>query len=151
MPEPFELLDAAMNERRLQLRMNWQQVAETAGISYTALRAIRRGDYRPTELTSHRLDDALQWEPGSVQAVMRGEPPRSREDRAGSPPTPATSPTPALSPDQETVRRVVRATARELGLKPDELDELMILVRKDLERMSDSGGNVDGSGGRRAG
>lgn len=41
-------------------------------MSYTALRAIRRGEYRPTELTALALDEALQWEPGSVYAVLGG-------------------------------------------------------------------------------
>ena len=42
--KPHERLDEAMNQRRLELRLNWRQLADAAGISYTALRAIRRGD-----------------------------------------------------------------------------------------------------------
>lgn len=74
MPRPHERLDRAMNERRLQLRprLNWRQVAEAANISYTALRAIRRGAYRPAELTALALDEALQWGHGSVYALLDG-------------------------------------------------------------------------------
>ena len=72
MPEPHERLDRAMNRRRLDLRMNWVEVAKAADISYAALRAIRRGDYRPTELTARGIDQALEWEPGSTVAILAG-------------------------------------------------------------------------------
>lgn len=80
--EPFERLDEAMNRRRLTLRMNWRQVADAAEISYTALRAIRRGEYRPTELTAQALDHALQWAPGSVYAILDGGDPTPLEAQA---------------------------------------------------------------------
>lgn len=72
MSEPYERLDSAMNARRLDLRMNWREVSTAAGISYEALRGIRRGDYRPSELTARALDDALRWERGSVEAILAG-------------------------------------------------------------------------------
>jgi hypothetical protein len=72
MPEPHERLNEAMNERRLELRMNWREVAQAAQISYEALRAIRRGGYRPTELTARGVDEALRWASGSVYAILAG-------------------------------------------------------------------------------
>jgi len=79
--EPHERLAQAMNERRLELtpRLNWRQVATAAGISYEALRAIRRGDYRPSENTAAALDDALRWERGSVEAILDGGTPTPRQ------------------------------------------------------------------------
>lgn len=79
MPEPFERLDEAMGRRRLELRLNWRQMAERAGCSYTALRAIRRGEYRPAELTALGIDDALGWAHGSVYAILDGGEPTLRE------------------------------------------------------------------------
>jgi len=139
MAEPFQQLDDAMNRRRVQLRMNWREVADAAGISYTALRAIRKGEYRPAELTARRLDDALQWMPGSVYAILAGGEPTAMENTerqpstgAQSPPLPPATPPDLLSP-QEALRRAVRATARELGVTPSGVDEVMQLVRQDLE------------------
>ncbi len=75
MSEPHERLNEAMNRRRLDLRMNWREVSTAAGVSYEALRSIRRGDYRPSEITARALDDALQWPHGTVEAVLEGAPP----------------------------------------------------------------------------
>lgn len=72
--EPHERLSAAMNERRLDLGLQWRELSQGAGISDEALRAIRRGDYRPSELTARRLDDQLQWSRGTVMAVLDGRP-----------------------------------------------------------------------------
>lgn len=129
--KPFERLDEAMNQRRLQLRMNWRELAEAADISYTALRAIRRGSYRPTELTAQDLDAALQWAPGSVHAILdggqptavgaEGAPDRTREPRPDSSVAPAaTSP---LEQELELASRLMAAQVKELGLSPDEAAE----------------------------
>lgn len=72
MGTPHERLDAAMNERRLDLRMKWRKVADGAGVSYEALRAIRKGEYHPSELTRRGIDDTLRWKPGSVADVLAG-------------------------------------------------------------------------------
>lgn len=72
MPEPHERLEEAMKARRLDLRMNWRELAEAAHISYEALRSIRRGDYRPSDITARDLDDALQWERGGVLGLLDG-------------------------------------------------------------------------------
>lgn len=135
MTEPFERLDEAMNRRRVQLRMNWREVSDAAGISYTALRAIRKGEYRPTELTARGLDDALQWTHGSVYAVLDGGDPTPIEDaeRQASAEVQTNAGSPLLLSPHEALRRAVRATARELGVTPRGVDEVLQLVRRDLE------------------
>lgn len=70
MPEPHERLEEAMKARRLDLRMNWRELATAAHISYEALRSIRRGDYRPSDITARDLDDALKWQHGSVLGLL---------------------------------------------------------------------------------
>lgn len=72
-----------MNERRLELGLTWRQVAAAAQVSYEALRAIRRGGYRPAELTARRLDEAFQWESGSTIAALDGGDPVPRRGGAG--------------------------------------------------------------------
>lgn len=119
--EPYERLDQAMNRRRLELRLNWRELADAAGISYTALRAIRRGDYRPTELTARALDEALQWELGSVQAVLNGDEPTPLGAR---PSTPATQSFEAglSSREQGILAEMVASTAEGFDLTPEQLD-----------------------------
>ncbi|WP_432589974.1 helix-turn-helix transcriptional regulator [Streptomyces sp. HD1123-B1] len=140
--KPFERLDQAMSGRRLQLRMNWRQVSEAAGISYTALRAIRRGDYRPTELTARGLDEALHWAPGSVGTILEGGEPTPAEAEDAPLATRAPYPegekkprvTSTLSEELELARRLLLATVRELGLSPEEADEAWRQVRLDIEQ-----------------
>lgn len=65
-------LEAAMEERRVQLRMSWRDLANKAELSYEGLRAIRRGERNPNPVTRSRLDDALGWQAGSVARVLAG-------------------------------------------------------------------------------
>lgn len=131
MTEPFERLDEAMNRRRIQLRMNWREVADAAGISYTALRAIRKGEYKPTELTARGLDDALRWAPGSVYAILGGgEPTPLAGEPQGEGSASARTGT-AFSPG-EALRRVVRSSALEFGVTGDVLEAVFQAVRQDL-------------------
>lgn len=144
--KPFERLDEAMNRRRLELRMNWRELAEAADISYTALRAIRRGSYRPTELTAQALDLALQWAPGSVYAVLDGGeatplgPQPSGQDAEGRAygPAPAGSTDPTLRQELELASRLMAAQVRELGLSPDEAAEAWRRAQEQIRRSHDA-------------
>lgn len=84
MSEPHQRLDKAMNARRLDLGKQWKDIAGEAGISTAALGAMRRGEYRPSQLNARRLEDALQWEHGSIDAIWAdAEPtPISRANRS---------------------------------------------------------------------
>ncbi|MFG2699570.1 hypothetical protein [Streptomyces sp. NPDC048386] len=149
MTEPFERLDEAMNRRRLELRLKWIGVAQAAGVSYTALNAIRKGTYRPAELTAYAIDEALRWKAGSVYAILDGgspEPVGEGEGEAGRV-VQAPGGTAALSPG-EALRRVVRASALELGVSAEGVDEVLQLVRRDLETGAVDGDRVQ-SGERR--
>ncbi|MCM8550026.1 hypothetical protein [Streptomyces sp. STCH 565 A] len=134
MSEPHELLDEAMTERRLELRMNWRQLAEAADISYEALRAIRRGDYRPAELTARGLDEGLRWALGSVYAVLDGRKPVRLEDHAQQAAgTPETA-TPALTEEVEVARRAIAALVDALKLTPEQAEEAFRRVQTDIVR-----------------
>lgn len=69
----YDLLDRALDERRLALGMRWRDLADRTGLSGQALRDIRRGRSTPRELTARQLEEALGWQPGSVQRVLAGE------------------------------------------------------------------------------
>lgn len=133
MPLPHERLNAAMNERRLRLRMNWREVATAAGVSYEALRAIRRGDYRPTELTARGLDEALQWTPGSTLSILGGGDPVPIEEASSATTEASTSDLPPLEQELELAQRLLAATVREMKLSPEEADEVWRRVRLEIE------------------
>ncbi|HLL34235.1 MAG TPA: helix-turn-helix transcriptional regulator [Streptomyces sp.] len=86
-PEPqesgwHERLDAAMEARRVDLGLNWKQLAGKAGIAYETLRAIRRGTFAPSAVNQRRLENALGWRPGSIAAVMKGGVPELADQAA---------------------------------------------------------------------
>lgn len=89
--KPHERLSQLMNKRRLELGMRWDDVATSAGIADVTIRAIRRGDNQPSELTQRRIEDALRWEHGSIEATLAGgeptpvESPNDREDALPEP------------------------------------------------------------------
>lgn len=71
----YDRLDRAMDERRLALGMRWRDLADRTGLSGQALRDIRRGRSVPRDLTARNLEDALSWNHGSIQRVLRGDEP----------------------------------------------------------------------------
>ncbi|MBZ6175555.1 hypothetical protein KVH24_23320 [Streptomyces olivaceus] len=133
MSEPHELLDEAMTERRLDLRMNWRQLADAADISYEALRAIRRGDYRPAELTARGLDEGLRWASGSVYAVLDGGKPVRLEDQTQQQ-ADTDAATPGLTQEVEVARRAISALVDALKLTPEQAEEAFRRVQTDIVR-----------------
>lgn len=112
MAESYERLNAAMEERRVQLRMSWRDITRAAEMSYEGLRAIRKGERHPTAVTKARLEDALQWQAGSIDTLLSGGEPIPLEIQ---PPHP-----PLLVLD----RSQLRETARRLRQQADDLDRL---------------------------
>lgn len=144
----LEALAAHVERRISELGLEYAAVARTAGFSDETLSKIRKG-IKARAATYRKLERALRWEAGSVQAVLDGGAPISAAE-AESGDSPGVAET-RLSPDGEMVRRVVRATAREWGLKPQEMDEVLRLVRQDLERMQHNGDDTEDPGNSRAG
>jgi hypothetical protein len=73
-----ERLDTAMDRRRRQLRLRWKQVADRAGMTYSNLHRIRTGQITLTDFARDGVEDALQWEHGSVAAILDGAEPTER-------------------------------------------------------------------------
>lgn len=136
-------LDETMSARRLDLRMNWREAAATAGISYAALRAIRKGEYQPTALTARGLDHAFQWRPGSVEAVLRGGEPTPLGD--GGAPHPLAGPevvdqnsSPHPEASAEAMRERVIAEALR-GLTAEEVEQVWRNVQRHFRYHPPSG------------
>jgi len=83
--EPHERLDRALRKRRAELRIRtWRQLATKAGIAGETLRSVRAGDSRPSDATQAGLEEALEWAPGSIQAILEGGDPVPLTSRPGS-------------------------------------------------------------------
>lgn len=93
--------------------MSWRDVTNAAEMSYEGLRAIRRGDRHPTAVTKGRIEDALRWAPGSVDAILAGG--------SATPFTPRPS-AEVSQPPQATMDR-------------EELEELRAILAAALERI----------------
>ena len=71
-PEARERLASLMDDRRLELRLRWREVAEAGGISYEALRDVRNGKGGIRRLTERAIEAGLQWAPGSIAQILDG-------------------------------------------------------------------------------
>ena len=89
MPTTHRLGDL-MDERRRELRLRWRDVAVLSGVSYEGIRAVRNGTGDIRMLTQRGIEDALQWERGSIRSVLDGGDPVPRAPAVTLPPmTPA--------------------------------------------------------------
>lgn len=68
-----------VRERRLELGMTQEEVATSGGPSTATLRLIENASPTIPRLKSQRqLENALEWEPGSYRALLRGDEPTER-------------------------------------------------------------------------
>ena len=75
-----ERLARLMAERRTQLRMTWNAVADKAGLTKEGLRGIRQGQGIIQPASKEGIEDALRWERGSLDAILEGRDPVSRAE-----------------------------------------------------------------------
>lgn len=71
-PEVRRRLGALMEERRLELGLRWQDVAEHGGVSLKALHSARTGNASIRPLTQQAIENGLRWQHGSIQRVIDG-------------------------------------------------------------------------------
>lgn len=60
-----------MERRRLELKLEWRDVAERSGLTYETLRTMRRTG-RASALSKARAESALEWEAGGIDAILQG-------------------------------------------------------------------------------
>lgn len=68
----WDALDKVMDRRRQELRLLWRDVAERAQLSSQGLYDIRAGRRTPRAITTSRIEQALGWRQGSIDAVLAG-------------------------------------------------------------------------------
>ncbi|GAA3158548.1 hypothetical protein GCM10010466_56630 [Planomonospora alba] len=85
---PRGRLTRLMTERRDELGLYWNDVAERAGLTKEGLRTVRAGVGTMRPPTKRGIETALQWVRGSVDRVLDGGDPVPLES-AGTAPSPA--------------------------------------------------------------
>lgn len=126
-------IDQAMDARRIELRLKWKDVITLAGISPQTLSKIRTyGTAGVDALIVAKVEQALRWAPGSLQALTSGGEPTPLDSR-DTEPVPRPAP-PTLASDPR-----VRALAAILEtLAPDERERELHRLRKNLSEPADA-------------
>lgn len=70
MDQARERLTAAMDERRLELRLRWNAVARRADMDASNLRRIRNGEIPVTMEAAYGIERALEWPRGRVDVLL---------------------------------------------------------------------------------
>lgn len=113
-----ERLKTAIEGRAVELRLKLSQVAARAEMSAANFLRIRNGEVALTPLAIAAIEHALEWERGSVQAVLDGDPPTPRGDTRAEPHPP-------------------RGTAEELADQIAELQRLQARTEQVLNRVEE--------------
>jgi transcriptional regulator with XRE-family HTH domain len=71
-PEARARLMSLIEEKRLDLGITLREFADSAGISYEALRNFRSGNGTLRPLTQRKIETALGWPRGAVGRVLEG-------------------------------------------------------------------------------
>jgi hypothetical protein len=94
-----ERLKAAVDARTVELRLRLREVASRAHMSEPNLYRIRTGE-TITRAAKIALEEALEWEPGSIDAILAGGEPTVRRQDSTKPSGPVKTPaTDALASD----------------------------------------------------
>jgi len=122
MGTPVERLDTLIEQARLDLGVEFKELAALAGIAPETLRALRKTG-KANALTKRRVEAAIKWQAGSIDAVLEGgEPQRA---------------TNAAEPQADELTRLrtenveLRAQVEEVGELRSELREL----RAEIDRL----------------
>jgi hypothetical protein len=74
-PEARKRLAEAMEDRREELGLRWQDVAAAGGVSLKTLHSARTGDSGIAPLTRHGIEVGLQWERKTVLRILEEDAP----------------------------------------------------------------------------
>lgn len=127
---PAARLDRIMDVRRLELDLDWKEVADLAGISVQTLDVVRKGK-NSTVRTKRKIDRALQWVPGEgVEAIAAGREP-TPTDRLPEPSRPSERPTlEELAARVAATEQEISALRAERVSANEEIDALRAELRR---------------------
>ncbi len=84
----WERLGREVVSRRRELGLTQAEVAQRGGFSVTTLHGVENNrDGRLSKRLRQALEKAIEWEPGSVDAVLSGQDPRVAPARVPGPPS----------------------------------------------------------------
>ncbi|MEU2992548.1 hypothetical protein ABZ772_19670 [Streptomyces griseoincarnatus] len=129
--EPHHRLARHIEHRISELGLEYAEVARHAEFSIEVLRKMRHGT-KARGSTYRKLERALQWDQGSVAAILAGREPIPLE-RTESRPAPVKAERPTLEQEMALAQRLLAATIREMNLSPEEADEVWRRVRLEIE------------------
>ncbi|MGA5486661.1 hypothetical protein ACPCK1_02670 [Streptomyces pseudogriseolus] len=147
-PEPRTRLAQYIERRIAALALEYAEVCRRADISDETLGKIRKG-MKARGSTYLKLERALEWEQGSIAAILDGGEPTLRADaeRSEDAGRPAEGES-ALTRELALAQRLLAATIREMNLTPAEADEVWRRVRLELEATHRSPGSENGTNDR---
>jgi transcriptional regulator with XRE-family HTH domain len=128
-----------MDQRRRDLRLTWDQVASQAGIHRETLRQIRigKGDIRPLSATG--IEDALQWEHGSIDNILAGREPTTIVEAADRQSLEREYQDPAVAELAQRLQRQEQTTAR----LAEENNELRRMLKEITGKPSSTSGREE--------
>jgi transcriptional regulator with XRE-family HTH domain len=78
MNDPKDRLAAAVRRRRLELGLSERQAAERAEVARNTWSSMEAGKRQTAEHRYAGIERALDWEPGSIDAILSGRQPTAR-------------------------------------------------------------------------
>lgn len=121
-------LEAWMDDRRNDRRLRWAEVARRAGMTVENLLRIRKGRISISWEAASGIEDALQWEQGSVEAAVTEG--RAPTPKAASGPQPPPS---LWTAEMETKFRLLKDILKSQGLEMTEQNFLTMLDQGRIE------------------
>lgn len=106
-----------MDDRRGELALTWDEVAERANVSPETLRRNAGDPSRMRTTTRKGIERALKWAPGSIDAILDGREPVNAEQEASTEQTRADR----IAELESTVERL-ELMARDLRRQLEDLD-----------------------------
>lgn len=71
-------LPGAIQQRRAELGLSMSAAARLAEVHRLTWRAWEKGDSTPEDYNYVKIEKAMEWQPGSVAALIQGRPPETR-------------------------------------------------------------------------
>lgn len=134
-------LNQVMDRRRRELRRTWAEIARGAGMTVENLLRIRKGQISISWRAADGIEDAMQWERGSVEAaVTHGIPPTVKADVRPTRDEPPQSRAVAWTAEMEAFYQILKAKLNSEGLEMNEanvlssIDQLRIELTRRVNR-----------------
>lgn len=140
-PQPHELLDQFMEDRRLELGMTWKQVSAQSSVTVETLSALRKGRTNPTkasQLTRRGIERGMKWAPGGYEDALAGRRPAPLAAEVAHPEHAPPAPPTDVDPDVEEA--VQRFRKLPVDKRLDAFRQLFDEVRRDLDPPAEGGG-----------